>query len=150
MWLATEDLGTHQAKRRRLTLEVGDIGIINQNIAAAGFVVGPKLYVPGYHHFYGTINATTPVSTTLDVRIQPGLEMNTLFANVEFTVATIVTIAAAGPNRYCFYWGTARAPMLDALGSGSNYVISSVFRFIVRNVGAAVANIVSIGQLECV
>lgn len=149
MRIASEDLGTHQAKRRRLTLDGNEFGVSNQPIAAGGFVTSNPLYSPGFVHFHGSTNITTPASTTVEIRVQPGNEGNTLFAAEEFTVTVLTTFAAATPNRYTFYWGIARGVILGALGSGSSYVRSDVFRFIIRNTGGSPVDLLSLVHLEC-
>lgn len=137
-------LGIHQAWRRRLTLQLVDIGISGAIIPGGGSVVSNLLHAPGFTHFAGVLAATTPIATTLQVRVIPQISFS--LASDEFIAATIATFVG-GPFLYPFYWGEARGLLTASGGSGSTFVMSWTFRLRVADTGANAAS-VSVEQLE--
>lgn len=146
---AGEDFGLHQGRRRILELEVGDVGLVNQNIAAGGAVDSLHLYAPGFSHFMGQIATDTPIATTLSVRIVPriigSLGGGGLFIVEEFEVALLTTLV--GINRYSFYWGEARGLSPATRGTGSTWSFSPLFLVRLRNTGGQPANTTTIESL---
>lgn len=146
------ELGLHQGRRRILEYGSAETGIANQNIAAAGAIDSNELYAPGFTHFVGQLSTDTPIATTLSVRIVPRIVGSLgggglAIAPAEFEVALLAT--AVGVNRYCFYWGEARALLVDIVGTGSTYSFSPIFRIRLRNTGANPANTTTIEALVC-
>lgn len=144
------DLGLHQGRRR--ILELDELGIVNQNIAAAGTFDGDFVYAPGFTHFAGQLATDTPIATTLSVRIRTRLEGSLggggLIVNAaEFVVAVLTTVV--GINRYSFYWGEARGLLTDVLGTGSTYCFSPLFQVRLVNTGAQPANTTTVEAIVC-
>jgi hypothetical protein len=143
---ADRDLGVHQGARRILELEVGDVGVINQNIAAGGAVDSAHLYAPGFTHFMGQLSTDTPIATILSVRIVPRISSTLgtggVFVVEEFEVALLTTLV--GLNDYSFYWGEARGLSAATRGTGSTFSFSPVFLVRLRNTGGQPANTTSV------
>ena len=148
MLTASEDLGKHAAKRRRFALDANEMPLSATTIAAGGFVTSSRIYTPGFYHMMLLIDLITPVSTTVDVRVQPTHHSNVGFTADEFSMSVLTTLA--GGNRYSVYWGVSRGVVVGALGTGSSYVFSTTYRFVIRNTGAQPVDEVTLGWLECV
>jgi len=146
------ELGVHQGRRRILELGLDELGIINQNIAAAGTFTGNFVYAPGFTHFAGQLVTTPAGATTLSVRIRTRLIGSlggggAIVNAAEWEVALIA--AAAGLNTYAFYWGEARGNLVDILGTGSTFCFSPLFQVRLVNTGGAAANSTSVEAIVC-
>jgi hypothetical protein len=141
------DYGLHKQRVRTVALEAGDLGILNVNLAAGAGVFSTRVQLLGFTHFAGILVATTPAATTLSVRVNPRISF--VDPLDEFVVAAIAAPASAVARRYSFYWGEARG-LLTAVTAGSTWCFSRTFRIVIRNTGAAVANLVSLERLEAV
>lgn len=136
-----------------LQLDGTEAGIFSANIAAGAFVDGTLVSCLGFTHFLLELEATTPIATTLDVRIVPRVAgtLDVLLPGImvleEFPVAVLTT--AIGTNRYSAYWGEARGLVAGALGTGSTFCFTPVFFVRIRNTGAQPATGVTVRALVC-
>ena len=142
-------MGNHQGWRRRYVFDGLALDITNAGIAAGAVESTQALYAPSFVDFMGVFLATTAVSTTVEVRVQPIQENNSGvgFTDDEFTVASITT-GAPGPLRYPFYWGRARGLLTGTL-FGATYCFSAAFRIRIRNTGGNAMTLVTTEFLEC-
>lgn len=146
------ELGVHHGRRRILELGVDELGIVNQNIAAAGTFTGNFVYAPGFTHFAGQLVTTPAGATTLSVRVRTRIIGSlggggTAVNAAEWEVALLA--AAAGLNRFAFYWGESRGLLVDILGTGSTFCFSPIFQIRLVNTGGAAANGTTVEAIVC-
>jgi len=85
------DMGNQHGRRRRYLFGVDELDIVNAPIAPGELIVTQFLYAPGFVHFAGQVDLTTPISTTVIVAVTPIIEDNIIPAIDRFVVATITT-----------------------------------------------------------
>ena len=141
------DMGNQHGRRRRYLFESNELDILNAPIAPGATVQTQTLYAPGFVHFAGQVDLTTPIATTVDIAVHPIIEDNITFPNDQFIVATITTLAPLR-SRYPFYWGEARGLLTGA--RGSTYCLSAAFRLRLINTGANAVTVSNIIGLECI
>lgn len=149
MNLTDHDFGTHKQWRRHLMLESADVGFANTNIAAGASALSNPLYAEGFTHFHGILVCQAAAATTMLVKVVPRRgDAAVIDANDEFTVATLAI--AIAQQRYTFYWGEARGLLLGALGTGSTYCFSKMFRIKLHVTGATGVDLITVEALECI
>lgn len=141
------DMGNQHGRRRRYLFGANELDIQGVAINPGVLVTTQFLYAPGFVHFTGQVDLTTPVTTTVLVSVTPILEDNTIAAIDRFTVATITTGVPVS-LRYPFYWGAGRGLITDT--RGATYCFSAAFRLGLQNTGANPVTTSSIVGLECI